>query len=91
MALSTHVGREVTPVADGNVAYTGVGFQPKVLLFWYGNASGNTQANYNVGFGAAVSASSRFATHSLSIDNSTTGPTWGWHFVWAEFPLVWLD
>jgi len=65
------VGVLTTPLsgATGTVAYTGVGFQPDVLIF-FGNAqptSGTTAATgYNQGIGFATSASNQGCLANLS-------------------------
>jgi hypothetical protein len=34
MALSAYVGNLSCPASTGNSSTTGVGFQPKIVLFW---------------------------------------------------------
>lgn len=70
MALSAQVGSITCPASTGNQATTGVGFQPKAILFWSNarTADGGA-ATYNASFGAATSSSSRFA---ISNDGSTS-------------------
>ncbi|MDQ2999888.1 MAG: hypothetical protein M3Y08_01305 [Fibrobacterota bacterium] len=59
MALSTAVGSFAQPAATGNQAITGLGFQPKVVLFYAqlltadGNAS-NAVINFGVGISASL-------------------------------------
>jgi len=80
MAFSTFVGSFTVPNATGNKATTGVGFQPKVVLFW-----GNGQtADAALGTGAAaamaiywgvgISSSSR-VTVGEADDGVTGNPT----------------
>ena len=56
-------------------AITGVGFQPKIVLFWWGGSTASTDTvaggTYNVGFGAAASSSSRWCTMGMSEDAQT--------------------
>jgi len=55
------------------VPVTGVGFQPKAVLFWLSGRTTSTDsastANHQRGFGAAVSATDRHAVCSQSADN----------------------
>ena len=57
-------------------AITGVGFQPKVVLFWWGGSTDTGDAvgggDINMGFGAAISSSSRFCINGFSLDGAAT-------------------
>lgn len=75
MAYSAKVGSfniDTTKVATETQSITGVGFQPKIVLFFWGGstASSDTVAGgtYNIGFGAAISSTSRFSNVSISED-----------------------
>jgi len=79
MAYSAWVGSfnidtAKTAGQDQVVSWLGVGpaFTPKLILFWWGGAVGNGDAvaagTYNLGFGAAISSSSRFCTMTMSVD-----------------------
>lgn len=61
MALSAQVGSITCPASTGNSSTTGVGFQPKVVMFWStgvtATGSGTEQCQ---AWGAGVSSSSRF-------------------------------
>lgn len=59
MALSTYVGSFAQPAATGAQAITGLGFQPKVVLFFAQSLTANGNAsNACVYFGVAASSSS---------------------------------
>ncbi len=60
MALLKKVGSIASPTSTGNQSYTGLGFQPKLVLFWYAclPADGN-QGSIIGSVGAAVSSSDR--------------------------------
>lgn len=71
MAIQAHVGQitEKATGATGTEAYTGVGFRPTVLLLNGTNHTGNSsQVHALVGFGGGVSATSRFAVSTISLD-----------------------
>lgn len=69
MALSASVGSLTSPNSTGNQSYTGVGFQPKALIFWgNGKTADGTMAAGNLSWGAASSSSSR-ATVGFYISN----------------------
>lgn len=69
MAFSTKAIQITSPTSTGNLAVTGVGFEPKALLFFatYQTAVGSA-ANANSCIGMAVSSSSRIAVSSSSAD-----------------------
>lgn len=63
MALSVKVGSITSPAAVGNQAYTGIGFQPKVVIFFgngetvdgsHGSNSSNSFMPCYLGFGTAT-------------------------------------
>lgn len=61
MALSAKVGTLSCPGSTGNQAITGVGFQPKAVLFW-GNkrtSAGTSSSQFQFYVGMATSSSSR--------------------------------
>lgn len=81
MALSAHTGSfNITTAAAGNtVAVTGLGFQPKAIIFWW---SGRTEAvdaggsaTLTGGIGFAVSASSFCALAFRDVDGIGTSNT----------------
>ena len=75
MGYSTFVGSfnvNTAKTATQTQAITGVGFLPKVILFWW-NGSVDTTGDYesalttyNLGFGAAISSTSRFCVMGIS-------------------------
>jgi hypothetical protein len=73
MALSSFVGSFVQPGSTGNQSVTGVGFQPKALIFFFNYlpTDGST-SSYRQGWGLATSSSNRAAISSLSSDNFAT-------------------
>lgn len=62
MAVQVKVGSVVQKTSTGNQSYTGIGFTPQVIIFYYnhGTADGSA-AGYSLGMGYALSASSRVA------------------------------
>lgn len=73
MALSAFVGSFTGDGTTNNQSVTGVGFQPKLVIFWYTfNTSDGSAVNYQFGMGAAVSSSSRFALWSIAADAAGT-------------------
>lgn len=79
MAYSSFVGSfniDTTKTAGQTQAITGVGFTPKIVMFWWGGSTGTGDGvaggTINVGFGAGISSSSRFAVDSISVDASAT-------------------
>jgi hypothetical protein len=71
MALSAYVGNLSCPASTGNSSTTGVGFQPKIVLFW---SNGLTAAGAGTetcqAWGAGVSSSARFGLYTAG---STSG------------------
>ena len=62
-ALATYTGSFLTSTSTGNQAITGVGFTPKIVMF-YGGAKADSQGAYNsmrVGLGVATSSSAQWA------------------------------
>ena len=75
MAYSAIVGSfniDPTKLATETQAITGLGFQPKIVLFWWGGSTATIDTvaggTINVGFGAAISSTSRFCVQNISID-----------------------
>lgn len=75
MSYSTKVGSfniDTTKTVGQTQAITGVGFEPKVVLFWWSGSTGTSDTvaggNINIGFGAAISSTSRFAVNGISGD-----------------------
>ena len=66
---STFVGSLAQPAVTGNVATTGVGFQPKAILF-YGNAmtADGLGAHGDIYFGMATSATNRACITNHGVD-----------------------
>jgi len=64
---------------------SGLGFQPKIVLFWWGGstASSDTVAGgtYCVGFGAAISSGSRFCVAGVSDDAAADSNAARAHYV----------
>lgn len=85
MALSSASGSfNVTTATAGNtVAVSGLGFQPKVILFaWNGrtaSTNGSGTASLERGFGVAISATDRFAVSSGSITGVGNMQTYSAH------------
>ena len=77
MALYSFVGSfniNTAKTAGQTQAITGIPFQPKLILFfWNGSVdtTGDYEAtlSYNIGFGAAISSTSRFCVMGISEDN----------------------
>nr|AUN37450.1 hypothetical protein [uncultured bacterium] len=69
--LSAKAGSFAEAVSTGNQSVTGVGFQPKLVLFWWNRrASDGTSADNEVGFGVGISSSARRAVGYKSVDAS---------------------
>jgi len=83
MAYSAKVGSfniDSSITATNTQAVTGVGFTPKVVLFWWSGstATGDSVAggDINAGFGAAISSSSRACTLAYSQDAAAASLTY---------------
>lgn len=74
MTLSAYVGSLACPAATGNQSVTGLGFQPKLVLFYTINRTtdGTDTIGPYAAYGAAVSSTNRFALGSDDI----TGSAW---------------
>jgi hypothetical protein len=75
MALSAKVGRFNVGTVTGSLAITGVGFQPKVILFWGNRVTGSTSGGHveqAIFFGAASSATARATVGSCHSDAGAT-------------------
>lgn len=73
MALASFIGQVAVGTSTGSLAVTGVGFQPKVVLFWMVAQTGTGQgASYQVGFGAATSSTARFAVEANANSGAAT-------------------
>ncbi len=80
MGLTVKVGSFAQKTSTGTQAVTGVGFQPKVVLFWIQDLTADgSAANAPHSFGAATSSSNRFYHASWVKDNDGVGfyPTLG--------------
>src|SRR3990172_4938301 len=81
MALSSFVGSfsTGTPLITQTVVVTGVGFQPKVVIFWHSGRSESTdaigRATTKRGFAIATSTTNRRALSSVSVDASADSTT----------------
>lgn len=74
-ALAAYSGSFLTGTSTGNASVTGVGFTPKVILF-YGAAKPDSQGQYNnarMGLGAATSSSNRWANSVVYNWSSAAG------------------
>lgn len=72
MSLSKAIGTLTTPGSTGNQAITGVGFQPKVVIFY---KLGATAANAQWQFGVAVSSTQRWCSAAADYDALATSET----------------
>src|SRR5262245_23350603 len=73
MPLSAKVGSFALNTSTGNQSVSGLGFQPKVVIFFYNSAtSDSTNANARIGFGVGISSSDRRAIYNVSIDNQAS-------------------
>jgi hypothetical protein len=73
MALNAKIGSLTEPLATGNQAVTGVGFQPVLVLFWWNRKTADgTTADAEIGFGVGVSPTARRAIGFNSVDAQTT-------------------
>src|SRR3990167_5170956 len=76
MALSAKVGAFNTgiDVVTSTIVISDVGFQPKVIIFWWAGRTDSTDAvgrrNSQYGMGVAISATERWANSAMEIDNS---------------------
>lgn len=75
MGYSAKVGSfniDTAKTAGQSQAITGVGFQPKIVLFFWGGSTGTGDTvgggTVNIGFGAGISSSSRFCVVGVSED-----------------------
>lgn len=77
MALSTFVGSLAQPGSTGNQAITGLGFQPKAIIFYYTSltAVGNGADN-RTGYGFATSSSDRRCVYG-SVTNGASSTAGG--------------
>lgn len=66
--------------STGNQSITGIGFQPKVVLFQYNMAtSDGSHADSVIGFGVGISASDRRVSGDYSVNNSSTSNHAAWN------------
>jgi hypothetical protein len=73
-------GSFATNTTTGNQSITGVGFQPKVVLFFLNRrVSDGTAADAMIGFGVGISSSARRAAGFLSPDALTTSANTAWN------------
>lgn len=83
MAISSFVGSfsTGTGVVTTTIAITGVGFQPKAIMFWWAGRADTSdaigRATMRRGFGVAVSTSDRRCTAGLIVDAAATSTTKG--------------
>lgn len=74
--FNAKVGSLVQPTSTGNQSYSGIGFQPKAILFFLNNLTGDgSEANAHLGIGAAISASNRAAVAVNSYDTFASSDT----------------
>jgi hypothetical protein len=78
--LLTKAGSFLGNGSTGNQSVTGVGFQPKVVLFRYnmGGADG-TQSDSVIGFGVGISSSDRRSSGNYSNHNLSTSNNAAWN------------
>lgn len=80
MSLSAKAGSFTGSGATGNQAVTGVGFQPALVLFWWGLLTSDTNAaDFAFGIGAGISSSDRRASGNYSTDNLGTTSNQSWN------------
>lgn len=73
MALDAYAGNFALNTSTGNQSVTGVGFQPKVVIFLpTDNTADGVSAHAHIGFGAAISSSSRWAVTANDEDAQGT-------------------
>lgn len=71
--LQAHTGSFAATGTTGTQAITGVGFQPKVVQFFYNRrVTDGTTGDAFIGYGVGISSSARRATAFLSADASTS-------------------
>ena len=81
MAISAKVGafNTGTGAVSTTVAVTSVGFQPKVLIFWWTGRTESTNAvgrrSVDLGVGTAISSIERWANSFYSLDAAATSDT----------------
>ena len=82
MAYSSYVGSfniDTTKTVGQTQAITGLGFQPKVVLFWWSGSTATGDAvaggNINIGFGAMIDATHRFCVVGASDDATADSGT----------------
>lgn len=76
MAFNAHAGSIAQKTTTGNQAYTGVGFQPKAIIFFMtGLGAVGSGATARMGVGIALSSSSRAAVNADDLDNLATTDT----------------
>jgi len=82
LAYSAKVGSfniDTAKTVGQTQAITDVGFQPKIVLFWWGGSTGTGDTvaggTYNLGFGAAISSTSRFCINGISEDAQAESDT----------------
>jgi hypothetical protein len=68
MALSVKTGVITSPTSTGNVSYTGIGFQPKLVKFFCVDKDASLGSPLVLMFGAAASSSQRWSGFICSTD-----------------------
>src|SRR3990167_4632438 len=83
MGYNSFVGSfniDPTKTATETQAITGLGFQPKIVLFWWGGSTGTVDTvaggAINIGFGAAISSTSRSCINTISEDAQASSDTY---------------
>lgn len=78
MSLFAKVGSFAQPGSTGNQAITGVGFQPKIVIFWMSSLTADgSGADETLSIGAATSSSDRRWSGDYSKDAGTNNNTVG--------------
>lgn len=73
MSFNSYVGSFAMNTSTGNQTVTGIGFTPKLILFFGNdNASDGSAVDYSYMQGAAASSTSRGCIHMISSDNVGT-------------------
>jgi len=88
LAYESHVGSfniDSSVTAGNDQSITGVGFQPKIVLFWWSGSTASADSvaggTISFGFGAGISSTSRFCVVGYSEDGQATSDSSAYHEV----------